>query len=212
MRMKTKALGLWVALLVLILGVGMSLYQVLNSPRPPEYADQLAAGIVLLPQRREIPNLSFITHQQQPLQTADLKGHWSLVFFGYSFCPDICPTTLSDLRRLYQQLPQATREQLRVFLVTVDPQRDTPEQLEGYLKYFSPDFTGLTGDLADIQRLSAVLGIPFIPGDTGKPGYTVDHSANLALIDPEGYARGFVRAPIRLEPLVKQLPTLMSHP
>lgn len=210
--MNVKTLGLGAAVCVLILGVGISLYQVLNSPRSPEYADQLAAGIVLLPQRRDIPDLSFITHQQQPLQTADFKGHWSLVFFGYSFCPDICPTTLSDLRRLYQQLPQTTRDQLRVFLVTVDPERDTPEQLQAYLKYFSPDFTGLTGHLADIQRLSAVLGIPFIPGDTRKPGYSVDHSANLALIDPEGYARGFVRAPIQVEPLIKQLPTLINRP
>lgn len=202
----------WAVTLLLVLGMGVTLYQGLFS-QAPERAAFNAAGIVLLPQGRGIPEINLLDHQGKALSTtAALQGHWSLVFLGYTFCPDICPTTLSELRQLYGALPEGVRPQLKTLMVTVDPDRDTPEQLRGYLAYFSPDFLGLTGTLPDIQALSVALGIPFIPGDTRKAGYTVDHSGNLAIVGPDGRLRGFVRAPLNPALLAQQLPKLLAMP
>lgn len=197
--------------MLLIIGISVTLYQVLDSQRQPEQVAQLAAGIVFLPQGREIPDLALINQQGQAVNTRDLKGQWSLIFLGYTFCPDVCPTMLADLRQLVALLPSVSREHLRILMVSVDPNRDTPEQLRRYLGFFSPDFIGLTGDLQDIQSLSNTLGIPFIPGDMSRTDYRVDHSSNLAIIGPDGRLHGFVRAPLNIRRLAEQLPFLLER-
>ncbi|MCY1491274.1 hypothetical protein D9M68_250560 [compost metagenome] len=95
-------------------------------------------------------------------------------------------------------------------LVSVDPQRDTPQQLKQYLGYFDPGFQGLTGELANIQKLANAVSIPFIPANTDKPNYTVDHSGNLVIIGPDGTQRGFIRAPLNNQKLATQLPVLLG--
>lgn len=169
-----------------------------------------AAGIVLLPESRVLPAVSLASTNEASFASVAAAGKWQLVFFGYTYCPDICPTTLAELRRIYSGLPQATQERLQVWMVSVDPNRDTVEQLRSYLDFFEPSFQGLTGELADIQTLSQALSIPFIPGDTEKPGYTVDHSGNLALIGPDGRQAGFVRGPLQVDALAEQLPLLIN--
>lgn len=168
------------------------------------------AGIVMLAEPRALPvsGLAYTAGGSWPQST--VPGRWQLVFFGYTYCPDICPTTLAELRQIYQSLPDRVRERLQVVMVTVDPHRDTLEQLRAYLDFFDRDFAGITGDLADIQMLSQALSIPFIPGDTEKPGYTVDHSGNLAIIGPDGRQAGFIRAPLQIDALIEQLPLLMD--
>ncbi|MEE4461986.1 SCO family protein [Azotobacter chroococcum] len=192
--------------------IGLTFSKVLNSPRQADPAQLLEAGIVLLPQARPLPPVSLTDQDGQAVALQSLTGKWSLVFFGYTFCPDICPTTLAQLRQLEDRLPPATRERLQVVMVSVDPQRDTPAQLKQYLAFFDPAYRGLTGELADIQQLSGALGIPFIPGDTGREDYTVDHSGNLALIGPDGTQRGFVRAPLNVARLAERLPQLIGQP
>ena len=132
------------------------------------------------------------------------------MFFGYTFCPDICPTTLAELRQLKKLLPAETQANLQILMVSVDPQRDNAEQLKLYLEYFDPEFVGLTGELTDIQTLSNALSIPFIPGDSSQPRYTVDHSGNLAIISPDGRQYGFIRAPLDVKKIAEQLPALMT--
>lgn len=168
------------------------------------------AGIVLLSHSRELPKVTLLSTTDADLASVAQEGRWQLVFFGYTYCPDICPTTLAEVRRIYSALPQDVRDRLQVWMVSVDPERDTPQQLRAYLDFFDPSFQGLSGELADIQNLSQVLGIPFIPGDSSQPGYTVDHGANLALIGPDGRHRGFIRAPLRVDALIKQLPLLLE--
>lgn len=145
------------------------------------------------------------------LPVSRLQGKWTLVFFGYTFCPDICPTTLAELRQLLGSLPAEQRQQVQVLMVSVDPQRDTPQQLRDYLAYFDPDYIGLTGQLDDIQQLANALSIPFIPGDSSQENYTVDHSGNLALLGPDGRQQGFIRAPLNLAQLQQQLPKLLQR-
>ena len=197
------------ALVALVLGLTVN--KVLNSKG--DGTDKVAlldAGIVLLPQSRSLPSLALTDQNGQALQVDQLKDKWSLLFFGYTFCPDICPATLAQLRQLQGMLPAEAKDKLRVVLVTVDPHRDTPEQLKKYLGFFDPAFLGLTGSQEDLQKLAAAVSIPYIPADTSKENYTVDHSGNLVIIGPDGTQRGFIRAPVNNEKLAAQLPALLK--
>ncbi|MDH0483730.1 MULTISPECIES: SCO family protein [Pseudomonas] len=196
---------------VVALVVGLTVNKVLNSKG--DGTDKVAlldAGIVLLPQSRSLPDLTLTNQEGQAVTANQLEGKWSLLFFGYTFCPDICPATLAQMRQLQGMLPAEAKERLRVVLVTVDPHRDTPEQLKKYLAYFDPGFQGLTGSQEDIQKLASAVSIPFIPADTSKENYTVDHSGNLVIIGPDGSQRGFIRAPVNVDKLAAQLPGLLG--
>lgn len=169
------------------------------------------AGIIVLPDSRELPALQLSSTEGVSQDTQTLSGRWRLIFFGYTFCPDICPTTLAELRQLKKLLPDEAKENLQILMVSVDPNRDTTAQLKLYLEYFDPAFVGLTGELTDIQTFSNALSIPFIPGDTSQPRYTVDHSGNLAIISPDGRQYGFIRAPLDVKKIAEQLPHIMAQ-
>jgi protein SCO1/2 len=204
-----KTVVVLAALVALVLGLTVN--KVLNSKG--DGTDKVAlldAGIVLLPQSRSLPSLTLTDQNGQALQVDQLKHKWSLLFFGYTFCPDICPATLAQLRQLQGMLPAEAKDKLRVVLVTVDPHRDTPEQLKKYLGFFDPAFLGLTGSQEDLQKLAAAVSIPYIPADTSKENYTVDHSGNLVIIGPDGTQRGFIRAPLNNDKLATQLPGLLK--
>lgn len=169
------------------------------------------ANLLLLPRERALPSLALVDQDGQPFATRELSGRWHLVFFGFTACPDICPTTLSDMRRLLGQLSPDVRDQLQLVLVTADPARDTPEQLKTYLGYFRSNFIGLTGEMEQLQQLSRALGLPFVPASDTEGEYNVAHSGNMALVSPDGKLRGHIRAPFRLEGLEKALPEVMSE-
>jgi len=205
-----KTVFVLIACVALVLGLTVN--KVLNGKGEAAPAELLDAGIVMLQKSRSMPALQLTDQEGQPQRLDELKGKWTLVFFGYTFCPDICPTTLAELRQLHGDLPAEAREQLRVVMVSVDPHRDTPAQLKQYLGYFDAGFIGLTGEPAQIQEAANALGIPYIPGDSSQENYTVDHSGNLALLDPSGEQRGFIRSPLRVQKLQAQLAQLLTRP
>lgn len=168
------------------------------------------ANLLLLPRDRPLPTLELINEQGQAVRTDSLRGRWHLMFFGFTACPDICPTTLSDMRRLFGQLPSDVREQLQLVLITADPARDTPEVLRTYLGYYRAGFQGLTGDLAQLQKLSKALGLPFVPAQQTEGDYSVSHSGNLAIVGPDGSLRGHIRAPFKLDGLRQALPQIIE--
>ena len=204
---RTLILSVVGVLIAIVIGVLAGSYLTENNDQSQAIRE---AGIIILPKSRELPALQLTSTAGEQVQTQKLTKKWSLVFFGYTFCPDICPTTLAELRQLKKLLPEQAQENLQVLMVSVDPNRDTPEQLKLYLQYFDPEFIGLTGVLPDIQTLSNALSIPFIPGDTSKPRYTVDHSGNLAIISPDGRQHGFIRAPLDVKKIAEQLPNVMN--
>ncbi|MEE5170595.1 SCO family protein [Pseudomonas alliivorans] len=204
-----KTVFILVAVVALIMG--LTINRVLSGKGPGDQTALIDAGVILLPQSRSLPSLSMSDQNGAPVAVDELKGKWTLVFFGYTYCPDICPTTLAQLRDIRTKLSQEAVDNMRVVLVSVDPDRDTPQQLKQYLGYFDPRYIGLTAPVADIQKLASALSIPFIPADTSKPGYTVDHSGNLALIGPDGRQRGFIRSPLNAQKLVAQLPVLLER-
>lgn len=115
----------------------------------------------------------------------DLKGKPSLIFFGFTHCPDICPTALFDMTQVYKALGR-DGDRLAAFFVTVDPERDTPDILKEYLSSFDPRLRGLTGDLASVAAMEKAYRVysKKVPLDGG--GYTMDHTALVYLMDKEG--------------------------
>jgi protein SCO1/2 len=210
--MTRTQITVFVLVAIVALVLGLTVNKVLNGKGQGDPTILLDAGIVLLPQSRKLPELSLTNQDGQAVAVDQLKEQWSLLFFGYTFCPDICPATLAQLRQLQGLLPEETRANLRIVLVTVDPKRDTPEQLKKYLDYFDAGFIGLTGEEATLQKLANAVSIPYIPADTSKENYTVDHSGNLVIIGPDGTQRGFIRAPINNAKLAAQLPGLLERP
>lgn len=208
--MTRTQITVFVLVAIVALVLGLTVNKVLSGKGQGDPTVLLDAGIVLLPQSRSLPELSLTNQDGQAVAVDQLKEQWSLLFFGYTFCPDICPATLAQLRQLQGLLPEETRANLRIVLVTVDPNRDTPEQLKKYLDYFDAGFIGLTGEEATLQKLANAVSIPYIPADTSEENYTVDHSGNLVIIGPDGTQRGFIRAPINNAKLAAQLPGLIG--
>lgn len=207
--MTRKHIAIFALIAAAVLALGLVAGEALRGKSNSAAALQ-DAGIIMLPQARQVPALEFLDQDGQAFSTSQLKDQWSLLFFGYTFCPDICPATLAQLRQLRTQIPEETWNNLRIVLVSVDPARDTPEQMKKYLGYFNAGFMGLSGKPDTIQKLSSAVSIPFIPADTSKENYTVDHSGNLAIIGPDGTQRGFIRAPINIDKLAAQLPGLVG--
>jgi protein SCO1/2 len=206
-RMQTTVFIL-VAIVALVLGLTVN--KVLTNSGRADPAVLLDAGIVLLPQSRGLPALTLTNQDGQPVAVDQLKGKWSLLFFGYTFCPDICPTTLAQLRELQTLLPEDARNNLQIIFVSVDPHRDTPKQIKQYLEYFNAGFQGLTSDEPTLQKFANSVSIPFIPADTRKENYTVDHSGNLVILGPDGRQHGFIRAPLHNQKLKAHLPGLLT--
>ncbi|SEQ86785.1 protein SCO1/2 [Pseudomonas sp. NFACC02] len=204
-----KTVFILVAIVAVVLGLTVN--RVLSGKGQGDQTALIDAGVILLPQSRDVPDLKMVDQDGQPVSLGSLKDKWTLLFFGYTFCPDICPTTLAQLRQIKSELPKEAVDKMRIALVSVDPNRDTPQQLKTYLGYFDKQFVGLTAPVDTIQKLANAVSIPFIPADTSKPNYTVDHSGNLALLGPDGTQRGFIRAPLNNQKLIAQLPGLVER-
>ena len=137
--------------------------------------------------------LALTGHDGKPRTLADFRGKAVVLFFGYTHCPDICPTTLVDMAEAMKKLGKDAAR-VQVLFVTVDPERDTPEVLAKYVPAFDPTFLGLSGDAAATQRAAQEFKIFYEkrPGSTPS-SYTIDHSGQSYVIDPQGRLRLFVR-------------------
>lgn len=136
---------------------------------------------------RPLPAIALLDQSGEAFDLGRMRGHWSLLFFGFTHCPDVCPTTLALLADVRRQLADLPPEAIpEVVLATVDPARDTPEVLAQYVAHFDPTFTGLTGSPDAIAAFARDLGVAVLIGVPAADGsYTVDHSAAVFLIDPD---------------------------
>lgn len=158
----------------------------------------------LLPTPRTVPPLQLVDHEGRPLPADALRDGWTLVFFGFTHCPDVCPTTLTVLAQVrtnLADLPQ--RERPRVMFVSVDPERDTPQRLREYVTFFDPAFVGATGTKESIDAVTAAFAVPYakVPLPTG--GYTVDHGAGVFVVAPTGNVLAYVSPPLRADELAR---------
>jgi protein SCO1/2 len=146
----------------------------------------------------------------KPRTLADFKGKAVVIFFGYTQCPDVCPTTMADLAGAMKQLGPLA-DKVQVLFITVDPERDTPQLLAKYVPAFDPRFLGLVGDLAATAKVAQDFKVFYqkVPGK--EPGsYTMDHTAGMYIYDPQGRIRLFARSGQGAEPLVHDLKILLS--
>ena len=144
---------------------------------------------VLRPEPKPLHAFELTDQYRQAFNLERLKNKWSFIFFGYTYCPDICPTTLSSLTGVVKQLqtdPQGLSN-IQVVFVSVDPQRDTPEVMESYLKYFNEAFQGATGTQRNIDSLTRQFGAGYIlEPETASGEYLVNHTSSIFLVDPHG--------------------------
>ena len=164
-----------------------------------------------LPSPAELPAFALVDHNGNQVDETVFDGHWNLVFFGFTHCPDICPITLQLLGNAKRELEAAGHEPLpRIVLVSVDPERDKPANLAEYIAAFGEGNLGLTGDLAELKKLTSVLGVFFEKRDTGDDYYAVDHSSVVIVIDPEGRYHAVFSSPHTVENFVHDVPLLMK--
>lgn len=182
----------------LALAAGAWLALRLEQPAPAS----LQSG-TLLGTPRPVAAFALTDQDGRPFTQDQLRGRWSLVFAGFTHCPDVCPTTLGVMKIVAQKLGAAAPAM--VFL-SVDPERDTPDVLKRYVQFFGPAVTGVTGERAALDALCASLGIAYvkIPG-ASENDYTVDHSAALVLIDPQGRVAGYFTPPLKADTLAADL-------
>jgi protein SCO1/2 len=137
-----------------------------------------------------VPDFTLTAHSGEQVSLSDFRGRVVLIYFGYTYCPDVCPATLTALTLAMEELRPKEREQLQVLMVTVDPDRDTPQVLAGFLPHFDPSFIGLTGTADEIAAAAEPFGIFYQKRDgTVESGYLIDHTATVVGLDKRGYLR-----------------------
>ena len=144
------------------------------------------------PEPRNLADISLVDQTNTSVDNTVFNGRWSLLFLGYTYCPDICPTTMASLGRVYPELKKMGSDNaVQVVFVSVDPNRDTPERLASYVEYFNAEFVALTGEHAQLFPFVRSLGLMYaIAESTDNPNYLVDHSASVVVVDPQGRALG----------------------
>jgi len=179
--------GLWAVLAAAVLFVGgVVVWSAING-RLPFGAPAFHGTVIQSPD--VVADFTLTSSTGDQLSLSDLRGKVVLLYFGYTFCPDACPTTLNELKKVPPALGDRADE-VQVVMVTVDPQRDTPEVLREYLSYFDPSFLGLTGTEEEVLAAATPLGIYFSAHEgSAATGYLVDHTTSVLAIDKDGYLR-----------------------
>ena len=197
MATQSKFLSFTIACALGIAGIAAALIW-----RHPPAPVELHTGTYLSPSR-ELPDFSLIDQQGQVFGSANLRGHWSMLFFGYTNCPDFCPATLATLAAMQKRLRTAQAPVLpQVIFVSVDAKRDTPAQLAKYVPYFDPGFIALTG--TDQQRIEAIakkMGVAVSIQPPADGNYTVDHSAAIFVLNPDGRLAAVLTGPFSVDAL-----------
>ena len=136
---------------------------------------------------RALQPFTLVDHTGKNFDNRALEGRWSFVFFGYTHCPDVCPTTLSVLNSVARKL-EADKDRVQFVFISIDPGRDTPEQLGQFVSYFNGAFIGATGSENSINALTRQLGVIYarVAENSGSDTYVMDHSASVLLFDPAG--------------------------
>lgn len=176
-----------VAIFATAVGIWFGMAFFADGPRQRPSAIALKAG-TLLPQPKALQPFALTDQDGNPFSLDDLRGRWTFVSFGYTSCPDVCPTLMATFKTLDGLLPPDRAEPPADFLfVSVDPERDPPERLSQYVRYFNPRFLGATGEHEALHALTGQLGVLYARVDNSNSamGYLVDHSASILLIDPQ---------------------------
>lgn len=202
-------------LAVALLAAGLGFWASQRAHAPATPALPATRAITLLPTPRVLPAFSLQQADGAALTPQALQGHWTLVFLGFTHCPDVCPTTLAQLAGAQKQwaaLPEASRP--RVLFVSADPERDTPQLVAQYAHAFHPDTLAATAPLPQLEAFARGLSLVFmkVPGESGQADdYSIDHSAALVLLDPQARMAGVVQPPFDVKGITDDLEALTAQ-
>ena len=202
-----KLLIIGIGLLAII--VGFYVQTGVNQPTALPEFDKT----IILPTAKTVSYPDFINHESEIANKELFLGKWSVVFFGFTNCPDICPTTMQTLKQVKQSLQKETVwENYQTIMVTVDPETDDSERLNSYVTHFDPEFIGLTTDIETTTKFAKQLGILFVKRETEDSNrYEVDHSASIILINPQGQWAGVISAPHKADTIANDLIKLAHY-
>jgi protein SCO1 len=202
-----KSAGLPIAAVLLVaLAAGLGLWAGQRWMAAP--ASLKMQTVVLYPEPRELPAFE-LDGADGRIDAAALRGRWTLVFLGFTHCPDICPTTLADLARVQKLLadvPAAQRP--RILFVSADPERDSAKSTTDYARFFSPDALGATADQARLEPFARSLYMVYMKAERPDGDYTIDHSPHIALLDPQARSAGVIKPPLDAAKIAADLRTL----
>ena len=200
-----------IAVIVAVVTLFLSLFfNKMLSPRILSQEELRVNGAIVFDSPRIIKDFTLVDNTHDQFGVENFQGKWTLVYFGFTHCPDICPTTLADVNRVFDSLDDDLRSQLQMVLVTADPARDTPEALNTYVNYFNTEFIGLTGEFPHIMSLAQNLNVAFQKVILDDGNYTIDHTGNLILINPNGDYHAFFKPPFSLSRLKLTLSSILS--
>ena len=192
-----------VAVIAILTGAWLSWRMVTTAPIP--------RTATVLPAPARLADFSLLDQDGNPFSRDSFGGQWDLVFFGFTHCPDICPLTLQVLADARRQIFAAGHQPLpRIVLVSVDPERDTPQIIDQYVNFFGDEVVGVTGDLAEIRKLTDGLGVYFEKSGVDDGDYSVDHSAVVIVVDPQSRFSALFSAPHNVANFVNDLPIIMA--
>ena len=197
-----------ILLVALATGAGLFAAEYLYSGRASSGPELRSMRRLTTP--RDLPAFTLQQSDRTQLVPGELRGHWTVVFIGFTYCPDVCPTTLASLAQAqtrWATLPESTRP--RVLFVSVDPERDTIEKLGEYAHAFHKDTLAATADIPSLQAFTTSLSLVFakVPPANGAPAdqYAVDHSATMVVLDPQGRMAGVISPPYRSKDIAEDL-------
>ncbi len=169
---------------------------------------------VLWPEPKPLPAVELVDHRNSPMSREQFEGKWTFLFFGYTSCPDVCPTTLAIMQQAVEQLKQASdlRAPSQVVFVSVDPNRDTPERISSYVNHFNPEFIGATGTKSAIDSFTRELFVLYEMAESrGADDYDINHTASVLLIDPRARMVGRFSPPHIPDQMVEQFKQLVAY-
>lgn len=196
--------------ILLSLGGAFAVWYGFFSPKEAMVKSNPTVVATVVSPNRTLENFSLVDANNKPFTKASLEGHWTLLFFGYSKCPDICPRTLMTLNDLWNYFPSEEKN-LEFVFVSLDSKHDRPEDLKAFLNRFNPRFNGLTGQEEAVKQLSKNCSIYSWEGKQPETGARIiDHSATLVLVNPKGNIQAFFSPPHKKELIAKDLHTLIK--
>lgn len=174
----------------------------------------LKTSIALPLNFKTVPDFELLDVNAAPITQAIFDDRWSIVFFGYTHCPDVCPITLQVMKNVVSKVSEQQQTVPQIVFMSVDPVRDTSEIMKNYISFFDEEFVGITGDMNAVHALTRSLGIvaSFTANSDDPESYIVDHTASLLLIDPQKRVRAKISAPHIAETIVADYLTMIGAP
>ena len=201
------------ALLAIIAGA-LSWHELSKHKKPVASAKPATHKATVLPQFKKLQPFSLTDHTGNAFDNQTLTGQWTFLNFGYTYCPDVCPTTLAMLAAMDEKLQSMkTVQPYQIAFVSIDPERDSQQQLADYVTHFRPTMLGATGPDAELKRLTQPLGILYarVTTDKNSQNYLMDHSAAIILVDPQGRYHALFSPPHDARYLVDDFMTITNN-